>query len=406
MSASIRHSQHTQDRSEPRASDIRDAKTFPTYRAPNRAPPQRDREPIIRQEGGSRHPATHPDARYTCFSPCCQPSRLMFACYLRNRNLSQSQDDYSHSKELSRKHDAIRYVQVYELHLSYLAALEDPDSPISYNHRVLTSVCFSDTAQNQPVAGPSRQNNIHLSQILDQTNPQYSHPTSHQRHPTLSLDTRNLPNPRPSPFTPSLPPESSPSFNPSDPASSLLADLTSLKSGLESLWNISSKKLHVLHSTVSGHAETIRSVSLANSRLESAMTQQQAELSKELERLGGENNRLMLEIRGADEARKKALREREMLGDANARLWEDKARLEGEKRELRVKLDAETEFAKLCRLELEKMTAESQQQGVKVKMEEDDGQHPNAGLEEIRIPLVHVEEIIKKKLQCQADECE
>lgn len=135
------------------------------------------------------------------------------------------------------------------------------------------------------------------------------------------------------------------------------------------------------------------------------MAQHQATLSLELERLSAENSRLIKDIRDADESRKRALREREMLSEANARLWEDKARLEGEKRELRVKLDTETEFAKLCRLELDKRKESSSAQGVKVKMEEDDERQPNDRSEGVSVPLERVEDIIEKRLRTQAEEC-
>jgi hypothetical protein len=186
---------------------------------------------------------------------------------------------------------------------------------------------------------------------------------------------------------------------------SLHDDLTSLKSSLEALWNQSSKKLHGLHSALASQNEALHSFSVTKNNLESTITQQQAALSQELERLSVENSRLIKDIREVDETRKRALREREMLSEANARLWEDKARLEGEKRELRVKLDAETEFVKLCRLELDKRNESQSDQGIKVKMEEGEERQSNGGSEGIRVPLAQVEEIIEKRLRSQAVEC-
>lgn len=277
-------------------------------------------------------------------------------------------------------------------------------------HQIGLIHCFySHMPHHQPVVAVSRRYQANPTQPLDHTESQNTNDVPHRRHPNLSLDTRNLPNSRISPFTPSRPVANSPSFPSSDSPSPLHADLTSLKSGLESLWNLSSKKLHVLHSTLNTQAESLRTLSITNADLESSMVQQQAALSQEIERLGGENSRLIREARDAAEGRAKALREREMLNDANARLWEDKARLEGEKRELRVKLDAETDFARLCQRELEKEKEKEKEsrpdQKFKVKMEEDEDGHGNDEAAEIRVPLVHVEDLIERRLRYQANEC-
>ena len=268
----------------------------------------------------------------------------------------------------------------------------------------------SQAPHHQLTVGVPRRYHPNSTQHVENTDSQR---TSYQRHPSLSLDTRNLSTSGPSPFTPTRPTATSPV--PSDVPSPLHADLTSLKSGLESLWNLSSKKLHVLHSTISAQADTLRSLSMTNANLDSTITQQQGLLSQQIDRLSVENVRLTKEARDAEEGRTKAFREREILSDANARLWEDKARLEGEKRELRVKLHAETDFARLCQLELEKAKAkergreESQPaQRVKVKMEEDEDKRvndANDGGAEVRVPLVHVEELIERRLQYQANEC-
>jgi hypothetical protein len=261
---------------------------------------------------------------------------------------------------------------------------------------------YSHTPQQQAAAGVSRRYHISPPQHLEPTNQQGSQQNSQQRPPNLSLDTRNLSSSRPSPFTSSHPVENSPT---AEPASQPYSDLASLKSRLESLWTHSSTKLHNLHNTISAQSETVRSLSITNATLES-MAQKHAGLSQEVERLGGENNRLIKDVREAEEARTKALREREMLSEANARLWEDKARLEGEKRELRVKLDAEVDFARLCQRELEKGNSSQTTRSVVVKLEENEEERRDDGLAGIRVPLVHVEEIIKKRLQRQADDCE
>ncbi|KAF8581407.1 hypothetical protein K439DRAFT_1636212 [Ramaria rubella] len=254
-----------------------------------------------------------------------------------------------------------------------------------------------------PSAPPSfRRHYAHISQP-EQLNPSHN---PQQRHPSLSLDTRNLHTPHnhhPSPLPPSRPTLDSPTFSSSEPTSPLHSDLMSLKSGLESLWNLSSKQLHILHSTLHAQTENLRNVNISNSRLESSLAQQQATHSREAERLGAENYRIIKEGREAEEARRKALREREMLSVANARLWEDKARLEGEKRELRVKLDAEAEFARLCQQQCEVGKKPGPSNGITIKMEEEGGD-ASGGDDASHIPLAQVEEIIERRLKIQADE--
>ncbi|KAF8522379.1 hypothetical protein JB92DRAFT_1729105 [Gautieria morchelliformis] len=319
-----------------RAAEMRGGRSLATYPTPSQ------RESLTVHDTVSRYHATQPESRN-----------------------DPADDGYIHSNGSSRRHST------------------DSHAP-----------------QQQAVAGASRRYHMSPPQQLEPTNPQSSQQNSHQRPPNLSLDTRNLSNPRPSPFTPSRPAENSP---PADPSSMLYADLASLKSRLEALWTHSSNKLHTLHHTISTQSETLRSLSITNATLES-MAQQHAVLSQEVERLGGENSRLIKEVREAEEARTKALREREMLGEANARLWEDKARLEGEKRELRVKLDAEVDFARLCQRELEKGDDSRTTRSGIVKLEENDEERTDDGLAEIRVPLVHVEDIIKKRIQRQADD--
>jgi hypothetical protein len=135
-------------------------------------------------------------------------------------------------------------------------------------------------------------------------------------------------------------------------------------------------------------------------------------LSREVDRLRAENTKLATERINADETKKQAIYEREVLSFANERLWEDKLKLEGEKRELKVKLDAETEYARLCRQQLAKRDgqnstpneSQANEKPVRVKMEIDE--ESSDPTDSVQIPLAQVEEVIYDRLKHQADDCE
>lgn len=153
------------------------------------------------------------------------------------------------------------------------------------------------------------------------------------RQPSLSLDTRNLA--PPSGRTPSP-----------APLPALQTDLSSFKAGLEMLWSRCSTSIHTLHSVVA------------------------------LER----------------DAHKRTMRELDKLSANSARMWEEKTRVEAERRELRAKLDAQAAVA-------DARERASGSRDVRVKMEDTDDD------DNVSVPMREVQRMIEERLQSQADEC-
>ncbi|KAF8529153.1 hypothetical protein BU17DRAFT_80343 [Hysterangium stoloniferum] len=271
---------------------------------------------------------------------------------------------------------------------------------------------YETSSQISPAQYSRNDQQMSRTSTMESLEPSYSRSQSrsrsHLRHPNLSLDTNHAPN-QPHHFSSRSSGDNSPSFSPSvNP--NLNADLQVLRSGLESVWSLTSKQLHSLHTTLAAKAEQNQTLSATHGQLQTSIVEQHEALSREVERLRAENAKLAAEKLNIDETRRHAIYEREVLGIANERLWEDKVKLEGEKRELKVKLDAETEYSRLCQQELAKRdgqtvnpnASQADERPVRVKMEVDEAGSDQTN--SAQIPLVQVEEVIYARLKHQADD--
>ncbi|KIJ37625.1 hypothetical protein M422DRAFT_33699 [Sphaerobolus stellatus SS14] len=209
--------------------------------------------------------------------------------------------------------------------------------------------------------------------------------TNHSRHPSLSLNTSGLHGSRASTESAIQSPMT---------LSPLQMDLDTLKTNLEAVWKQAAKNISSLHTSTNEKDNKINSLTAQNKRLEEVLNRQQREIQEGMQQLRFGESRMNRAMQEIQQIKEQASREKSILNQANSRLWKDIAKLEGEKRELKVKLDAQAEYARLCRQQLAEASGKA---NVTVKLEEKDS--PVEG----QIPLSQVEEAIQVRLKRQEE---
>lgn len=238
--------------------------------------------------------------------------------------------------------------------------------------------------------------NVHISPPLRPPSLGGQPPPSH-RHPSLSLNITNLRT-------------STIEFSSPDPSSlsttNFPENLDYLRIGLDSIWQQSSKIFHGLYQTMTQQSEKIRALTTNNVELQGIVTRQRVML-QDTERQKVQQTRIPSENQ-AEQTDNKVAWELTKLKTTNARLWEDIMKLEGEKKELKAKLESQAEFVRLCQSQIQeernKFAKKPNNNSENVKMEESEDVGVDAGRGPIFISLYDVEQRISIRLHAQAIE--